>query len=102
MDTTARTPDGRTIGPCRVCGLPLAVGEQGCIVTIRPHEPVLQYHPFIPYFDFALGVQVNSHAERWKHMRNAHVDYRDKPSAGELSARKDRVMARRKEEGRRT
>jgi hypothetical protein len=85
---------------CTVCGLPLEVGQQGCITTIRPHEPVLTYHPFIPYFDIGLGVQVNSHAERWRHMRNAKMDYRDKLSAGDLSARRDRVEERKREERR--
>lgn len=23
---------------CTVCGLPLEIGQQGCIVTVRPHE----------------------------------------------------------------
>jgi putative FmdB family regulatory protein len=60
----------------------------------------VQSTPFIPYFDFALGVQVSSLAERWRHMRNLHVDYRDKMSAGELSARRDRIEARKREEAR--
>ena len=25
--------------PCRVCGLPLTVGELGCISRVRPHAP---------------------------------------------------------------
>lgn len=25
--------------PCEVCGLPLEVGQFGCITTIRPHGP---------------------------------------------------------------
>lgn len=24
---------------CTVCGLPLEIGERGCVYTIRPHEP---------------------------------------------------------------
>jgi hypothetical protein len=88
------------VEPCKVCGLPLEVGQQGCIKTIRPHEPVLTYHPFIPYFDIGLGVQVNSFAERWTAMRRAGLQYRDLPSAGDLSARRDRIEERRKEEAR--
>lgn len=79
------------IEPCAVCGLPLAIGEQGCITTIRPHDPVLTYHPFIPRFDVALGAYTGSLAERWKHMRRAKVDYREHPPKGELSARRDRL-----------
>lgn len=96
--------------PCQVCGKPLAVGQQGCIVRVVPHEPVGVYHPFTPYFDFALGVEVTSLAHRWSLMkgeidrdtgeRRGQLDYRDKMSAGELSARRDRVEAERKERAR--
>jgi len=96
MDVTPNT------APCQVCGLPLAIGQQGCIVTVRPHdEPALPYHPFIPYFDIALGEQVNSLSERWRLMkgtedretgeRHGRLEYRDKMSRGDLSARLDRI-----------
>jgi hypothetical protein len=86
--------------PCEVCGLPLRVGEQGCIYTVRPHEPVGSYHPFTEYFDFALGEHVTSLAQRHRLMRTAHLDYRDKISTGEISARKDRAHEKRKEQAR--
>jgi len=101
MDNAQRTADGRAIEPCAVCGLPLAVGEQGCIATIRPHEPVLTYRPFTPYFDFALGQQIDSHAQRWRVMRQKKLDYRDKMDKGTLSARRDRIEEERKERARR-
>ncbi len=94
------TTEDPNVAPCQVCGLPLRVGEQGCIYTIRPHEPVGRYDPFIPYFDFALGEYVESHAHRWRLMKEHHVDYRDKMSPGDLSARKDRVHELRKERAR--
>jgi hypothetical protein len=62
------------------------------------HAAPTTYHPFIPYFDFALGVEVTSLAERHKHMRNAHVDYRDKPSKAQLSERAERARHRAKEQ----
>jgi hypothetical protein len=52
---------------------------------------MLTHHPFIPYFDFALGKQIDSHAQRWTEMKAAKVDYRDKLSKGDLSARRDKV-----------
>lgn len=61
------------------------------------HEAPLEYHPFIPYFDFALGKQVDSLRERHKLMREANVDYRDKPSKGQLAERADREAQRRQE-----
>jgi hypothetical protein len=96
VDVTAVAPD-----LCQVCGLPIAVGQQPCITTIRPHEWVGSYRPFTPYFDFALGQEVTSHAHRWRLMKEAHVDYRDKMSPGDLSARLDRVEAQKREEARR-
>lgn len=105
--------------PCAVCGLPLRVGEQPCVVRPIPHAPVGGYHPFIPYFDVGLGREVTSLADRWNGMRHPETDrpvvdrhgniaeadqpkrleYRDKVSPGELSARKDRMMERRRQQG---
>ncbi len=62
------------------------------------HKHSVQGTPFIPYFDFALGEQINSMPERKRAMRNAHVDYRDKMSPGDLSARRDRVHQERQEQ----
>lgn len=73
--------------PCEDCG--------GAVEQLFKHS--VQATPFVPYFDLGLGVQVDSLAQRWKHMRNLKMDYRDKPSKGDLSARTDRAMARRKE-----
>lgn len=96
---------------CAVCGKPLQVGQQGCIVRIVEHEPVGVYHPFIPYFDIALGEQVDSHAQRWRLMKQREdpatgeivrerLEYRDKMSKGDLSARHDRIHERLVREGR--
>lgn len=97
--------------PCTVCGLPLAVGQQGCIIRIVPHEPVPVYHPFIAYFDLAMGEQIDSHGQRMRMMRGEkncdgdeirpRLEYRDHVSRGEQSARHDRIRERQKAEGRR-
>jgi hypothetical protein len=68
------------------------------------------YHPFTPYFDFALGVQVDSLADRWRHMRGTidrdsgqrvgQMDYRDKMSKGDLSARQDRIEQQKQQQER--
>ncbi len=34
--------------------------------------------PFVPYFDMGLGKQINSQAERWKHMKAQGVQYSSK------------------------
>jgi hypothetical protein len=61
------------------------------------HEAVGGYHPFTPYFDIGLGKEISSLAERKTEMRRAHFDYRDHPSPGELTARKDKLQEARKE-----
>ena len=80
---------------CVRCGVAYGVGQSPYCQDA--HDFVAGYHPFTPYFDFALGREITSHAERWKAMKELHVDYRDKMSAGDLSARQDRVHAEQKE-----
>lgn len=95
---------------CEVCGLPITVGQWPCVKTVRPHGPSVQNTVFIPYFDVALGVQVDSLAQRWRLMRpemdgdhvvRGQLDYREKMSKGDLSARKDRIYQQKREELRR-
>lgn len=95
---------------CSVCGLPLAVGEWPCVKTIRRHDRSVQNTVFVPYFDVALGVQVDSLAQRWRLMKaetdqDGHVirgklEYRDKMSKGDLSARNDRIHEQKREQAR--
>jgi len=85
---------------CSVCGLPISVGEWPCVKTIRPHGRSVQTDVFVPYFDVGLGEQINSYADRWRHMRQKQMQYRDLPSTGDLSARRDRLEERKKEEAR--
>lgn len=76
--------------PCETCGGPV---EQA-------YSHSVQATVFTPYFDIGLGQQINSLPERRKAMRNARMDYRDLPDKGTLSARRDRMEERRKEERR--
>ncbi len=95
---------------CTVCGLPLAIGDWPCVVTIRPHAPSLKVPIFTEYFDWGLGEMVTSLAQRWRLMHGEtncdgvearpRLEYRDKMSPGDQSARLDRIHARRKEEAR--
>jgi len=66
--------------------------------VVQEFKHSVQGTPFIPYFDIGLGQQIDSLPERKKAMRNAHMDYRDHPSAGELSARRDRAHEARREQ----
>lgn len=90
---------------CTVCGLPLAVGDWPCVSTIRPHGKSVQTAPFAAYFDIGLGREVTSLGDRWQAMKGTQdpesgkvwgkLDYREKVSPGELSARKDRIHEQR-------
>lgn len=96
---------------CSVCGLPLAVGDWPCVTTIRPHGKSVQTTPFVAYFDFALGKQIDSLGDRHQAMKGTYdphtgkvwgqLDYRDKMSKGDLSARDDRVREQKRIERRR-
>jgi hypothetical protein len=83
---------------CEKCGIRFGIGQSP--VCKDGHDYVGRYEPFTAYFDIGLGVEVTSHAQRWRLMREAKVDYRDKLSKGELSARRDRVEQQRREQAR--
>lgn len=76
--------------PCETCG--------GAVEQEFKHS--VQSSIFTPYFDFALGQQVDSLPERKKAMRNLHLDYRDKVDRGTLSARRDRIEEQKREQAR--
>lgn len=107
VDQNTPTNTGRTI--CESCGVVWGVGQS--YLCKEGHGFVNGYHPFIPYFDFALGAQVGSLAQRWSMMKRQEdgeglvvrerLEYRDKMSPGEITARKDRLRDRAREEARR-
>ena len=84
---------------CGVCGKPIAVGEWPCISRIVEHAPSVQTSAFAAYFDHGLGIEVTGLGDRKKAMRENHLDYRDKMSAGDQSARLDRVHEERRRRG---
>lgn len=80
---------------CEKCGAAYGIGQSP--YCRDGHQPVGSYHPFIGYFDIALGAQVDSLAQRKRLMKAAGVDYRDKMSPGDLSARADRIADQKRE-----
>lgn len=60
-----------------------------------------EYRPFEPYFDEGLGVMVTGREHRRRVMRDQQCDFRDHPSPGQISARKDWANQQRKERARR-
>ena len=70
-------------------------------VTIY-NRPANSYNPFKHYFDIGLGAEVTSLAQRRRLMKEAGFDFRDHPSVGEESARRDKRNEGRREKARRT
>lgn len=104
-------PVDPNVAPCSVCGKPLRIGEWGCISRIVEHAPSVQTAPFASYFDIALGREVTSLGDRWQAMKpeidnatgetiRGRLDYREKMSPGDLSARNDRIHEQKMREGR--
>jgi hypothetical protein len=93
---------------CEKCGKPYTAPMSP--LCRDNHEMTGSYRPFTPYFDIALGQQVDSHGQRMRLMRGEttcdgdeirpRLEYRDHPSKGDLAARRDRLHERRKAEGR--
>lgn len=75
--------------PCS-CGSPIEI----------IYKPDTKWVPFAPYFDIALGKQVNTLADRWRFMRAKGLQYADKMSPGDVSARKDRIEQQKREQAR--
>ena len=76
--------------PCEECG--------GSVEQIWRHS--VQNTPFPAYFDYGLGVEVTSLGQRHALMREYHLDYRDKKTPGDQSARQDRIREQERERAR--
>ena len=83
---------------CDRCYTPLSAGVHG--VNVCPYEPRRDMIPsqgFEPRFDIGLGEYVTGWGDIRQQMRRKHLDFRDHPSPGDLSARRDRAMQQRRE-----
>lgn len=65
---------------CQTCG-------ERLIVVLKPRK----MKGFEPHFDIGIGRDVTGWGDVKKAMRENTLDFRDHPSAGDLSARKDRI-----------
>lgn len=74
--------------PCDKCGSPVDV----LITSSTPSKG------FEAYYDDGLGEVITGLGHRRQVMRGCNFDYRDHPSPGEQSARRDRLNDRRKAE----
>lgn len=68
---------------CPDCGAP----------TVQIHLPRRTYHEFAAYYDHGLGAYLTTRDQRRQLLRAAHAEGKDGMRPGDLSARKDRVMA---------
>lgn len=77
---------------CPDCGHEFGVGEW----PFCPHGAVIPRGGFEPRFDIGLGEHVTGWGDVKQHMRRKHLDYREPPSAGDISARRDRIEERKR------
>lgn len=82
---------------CDACGADYGIGQSPYCKD--GHAPVTRsYAPnFAPYFDIGLGAHVEAPDQRRRLMKQHHLDYRDHPSNGDLSARRDRIEQQKRE-----
>jgi len=74
---------------CDRCGVTYGVG---CSPWCKDgHARVIPSPGFEPRFDIGLGRDVTGWGDIKQEMRRKGLDYRDHPSAGDLSARRDRI-----------
>jgi hypothetical protein len=88
---------------CERCGVRYGVGQWP--FCKGGHDWSSQLHTFAAYFDVGLGIEVNNPGDRYAAMRGEktcdgdvikpQLDYREKVSPGELSARRDRIEQQR-------
>lgn len=81
---------------CERCGKTLHIGDYPFCSHGRPTTE--EYRPFRPYFDIALGAEITSLAQWNRTMREKHADLGDGLSKGEMSARRDKREANRRED----
>lgn len=82
---------------CDRCYQPLSEGEHGLnVCRYLKRRDVLPSKGFEPRFDVALGRYVTGWGDVRKGMREEHLDFRDHPSPGVLSERRDRNNEKRK------
>lgn len=78
---------------CESCGNPIEVGDW----PFCPHGKVQPRGGFEPRFLDGLGEHVTGWGDVRKHMRAKKLDFRDHPSKGWLSARRDRIEQQKRE-----
>ena len=91
--------------PCERCGHLIRIGESPfCRDNHAPVRGSAQYvqfeQLFSNYYDEGLDVEVTGRQQRQRVMRDLKADFRERPSPGERSARRDKAHERRKEQSR--
>ncbi len=85
---------------CDRCGAEVQIGDWPCNPEKgRGHERALNVPIFVPYFDIGLGEHVESIGHRLSLMRKHGLVDRPKLTAGDMSARRDRIEQQKREAG---
>ncbi len=80
--------DGKTI-TCDNCGVEYGIGDSPWCRD--SHTRVIRGKGFEPFFDVGLGKYVTGWGDIHMHKRAEGLDFRDHPSKGEISARRDKA-----------
>lgn len=83
---------------CALCGAVYGIGDSP--FCRDQHGSVQPRGAFEPYFDIGLGKYVTGWGDIRQEMRRKKLDFRDHPSEGDLSARRDRCAQQKAMHGR--
>lgn len=79
---------------CDKCGATVGIGQSPWCRD--GHGRVLPAKGFDSFFDIGLGREVSGWGDIHQAMREANLDFRDHPSPGDLSARRDKCETEKK------
>lgn len=83
---------------CESCGAVYGIGDSPWCRD--GHGSVQPRRAFEPYFDIGLGKHVTGWGDIRQEMRRKKLDFRDHPTDGDLSARRDRIEQQKRMEQR--
>jgi hypothetical protein len=84
---------------CNRCGYDIQIGDWPLCDASKgyTHGISVQTDVFKPYFDIGLGEYVTSFGHRETVRKSLGLDWKDQPSEGDMSARKDWAHEQRKQ-----
>lgn len=90
--------DGATMVRCGACGVVYGIGDSPVCKDAHGRVAAGYGDGFEAYFDHGLGEHVTGWGDVRKAMRENHLEFRDHPSPGDTSARRDKIADQRRRE----